>query len=90
MTNLKVTGANRVVLVNTNLPDSAQEQLVQLPGMIMTQFAMNAVLGGSKGDTTSDGDAASSDDSPGNDSGDDPASEDAPGEKPETDEKADE
>lgn len=46
VTNLKISGTNRVVLVSTSIPDSAQEQLAQLPGMIMTQFAMSAMLGG--------------------------------------------
>ncbi len=49
--NLKVSGTNRVVLMSTNIPDSAQEQLAQLPGMIMAQFAMSAMLGGGLGAT---------------------------------------
>jgi hypothetical protein len=44
VSNVKVSGSNRVVVVNTNLPDSAQEQLVQLPARIMTQMMMNAML----------------------------------------------
>ncbi len=48
VSNLKVTGSKRVVVVNTNIPDSAQDKLAQLPTMIMTQLAMGAFLGGPK------------------------------------------
>jgi hypothetical protein len=84
MSNVKVSGTNRVVLVNTNLPDSAQEQLVQLPGMIMTQFAMNAMLGGPNADMPPSEDTEPTEDSPsspGDDPSDDPPSEDSPSEK---------
>ena len=47
--NVKVAGSNRVVLVDTNIPDSAQAQLAQLPGMLMAQFMMSAALGGNRG-----------------------------------------
>lgn len=48
VSSLKVTGSKRVVVVNTNIPDSAQEKLAQLPTMIMTQLAIGAFLGGPK------------------------------------------
>ena len=61
---LKVSGSNRVVLMTTAIPDSAQDQLVQLPAMIMTQFMMNAMLGGPGGAMPPDKPATFS--SPGN------------------------
>lgn len=44
--NAKTSGSNRVALLSTNLPDSEQTKIAQVPAMIMTQFMMNAMLGG--------------------------------------------
>jgi phage FluMu protein Com len=59
--NLKVSGSNQVVVVSTNLPDSAKDQLVQLPAMLMAQMAVSAAMGNRSGaaqpDASSPGDA---------------------------------
>lgn len=55
MSNLKVTSSNRVVMLNTNIPDSAKDQLVQLPANIMMTMAMSGMMGGGPGQANGGG-----------------------------------
>jgi hypothetical protein len=47
--NVQVAGSNRVAIFSTNLPDSNQQQLVNLPAMIMGQMKLSAATSRSQG-----------------------------------------
>lgn len=49
MSNTRVSGESRFAVVSTQLPDSAQSELVQLPAKIMTQILLGGMLGGDSG-----------------------------------------